>query len=164
MYTSHREHFDQGQATYRYIMKTMDHLQTWINFQPGNWNFNVDDAIFSYYFAIFCVDQCFGTNSRSLINAKLWLRLSWIYNNCGDEDREKEAYEKAHEYFMQAFSEGIFDKIKSGFGLMIVVAAICHKLGDDRNARFLLSEVILKSGADKLKDRARELMKKYRLM
>ncbi len=162
-YTALREYFDKGRATLQYFQKTMLPYKTKMQYNIDKSKYDINDVFLAYYFAMFCVNECFNTG-RSLIHAKLWLRLSWLYNICGDEDQEMMAVKKARELFLAAFSESSMDDGKQAFPLMIVTGVVCNKVGDRKNAKFFLSQVVLKSGADKYKERAKELLKKYELV
>ena len=162
-YTALKEYFDKGRATLQYFQKTMEPYKSVMQYNVDKSTYNIDDVFLSYYFAMFCVNECYNTG-RSLIHAKLWLRLSWLYNICGDEDQEMAATKKAREFFLAAFSESNLDEGRQAMFLMIVMGVVCFKVGDRKNAKFFLSQVVLKSGVDKYKEKAKSLLKKYDLL
>jgi uncharacterized protein (DUF2225 family) len=160
-YTALKDNFDKGMATLRFFEKTMEPYKS-MKYNTDKLTYNIDDVLTAYYFADFCIDECFNTG-RSMLHAKIALRLSWLYNMCGDKEQEMIYVKRARELFLAAFGESAPDDSRQAMGLMIVMGTVCFKVGDRKNARFFLSNVVLKSGIEEYKDKARALLKKYEL-
>lgn len=61
---------------------------------------NVDEAISSYYIAIYCAEFY---DAPYLKFAKLWLQLSWLYKNIEDDDMHMKAAQKALDYYNKMY-------------------------------------------------------------
>jgi uncharacterized protein (DUF2225 family)/CRP-like cAMP-binding protein len=162
-YTAVKDNFDKGMATLPYFQKTMGAYYKSMQYNTDKSAFDIDDVFLAYYFAMFCISECFNTG-RSLLYAKICLRLSWLYNICGDEEQEKTYVKKAREFFLAAFGESAPDDSRQAMGLMIVMGVVCFKVGDKKNAKFFLTNVVLKSSVDELKEKAKGLLKKFDLI
>lgn len=162
-YTALKDHFTKGSPNAYMFKQKMQPLKLSIDYKTDKSKYTINDVFFAYYFAIYCADDCFIGATKTLVLAKLWLRLSWMYSNCADREMEAYTAKKAHEYFMLTYGSSKPDD-KNLQQLIITTAAVCHKIGDTQNARQLLSRaVLLPKGNESRKERAKELWKKYGL-
>ena len=98
-------------------------------------DFNAVDAdtIFTrLYLALACMPLCYS--NHILHTARLWLNISWLYRDCGDENMEKYALDKALQAYAQAYSAINLDK-KNEQRVCIIIGELSFKLGDMAKAR-----------------------------
>jgi uncharacterized protein (DUF2225 family) len=73
----------------------------------GEFNFkgydplNVNYTFAGYYLALLAVPLCF--TGPAMVNARLWMRISWLYSDCGDAKLTEYAQKKALEAYVTAF-------------------------------------------------------------
>lgn len=99
---------------------------------------NVDEAISSYYIAIFCA-HFYGAPFLKI--AKLWLQLSWLYQEVKDEEMYRKAAEKALEYYCKMYydSHETLEPVHEQ-ACFIVMAELFILFGDlDRALTFLVN-------------------------
>lgn len=101
------------------------------------------------------------------IRAKLWLHLSWLYQDLGDEELFKKATEKALEYYRRLYytSRKEFDPAVEQV-CFLIMAELFQRGGDLKNAYECLIHVrSLKEGKriylQDAKDRLADLMEEY---
>ncbi len=88
-----------------YMEKNIKHLLSDIRYDVTidfNGEKNLDKVFASYYIALQCA-QCYK-NFRQ-IKAKLWLGLSWLYNDADDTEMHEFATETAYQSFKEYYSE-----------------------------------------------------------
>ena len=89
----------------------------------------------------------------------LCIKIAWIYRDLKDDENEMLFIDAAYKFLVEALSKEyppIFGMDEST--LMYLLGALARKLGHNKEALRLMSNVILKTGtSDRLKDRARDL-------
>ncbi|MBP1737458.1 MAG: hypothetical protein H6Q60_1339 [Oscillospiraceae bacterium] len=85
-----------------------------------------------YYLALFCAPKCL--KQPQLSTAKLFLKLSWIYHDCGDQQMETEMLRQALDAYMDAHIELQIPESQEQ-QLCMIMGEICFKLGDFKKAR-----------------------------
>lgn len=112
-------------------------------------------AIFAeYYLALFCVDKCFA--QPQLAQAKLLIKLSWIYHDCNDEQMEAETTKQALDAYMNAYLQ-LNMPAEQEQQLCMIIGELNFKLGNSRSAReFYLKAKINRSGTNVLKRKAED--------
>jgi len=88
--------------------------------------------IAGYYLALLCTQKCY--RKPDLIQAKLWLKLSRIYQDCQDDKMELYASQQALDAYLHAF-EHISLPLNQYQQLYIMIGELCYKLGDADKAR-----------------------------
>lgn len=102
-----------------------------LNYLRSKINFDFEDPkdvnqIFnSYYLALACSS---GFEKKKQIDAKLWLSLSWLYNDVNDKEMEHYAITKAYELTKAYYSECYLSKEAEQVALMII-GTLAFKLG-----------------------------------
>ncbi len=161
-YSALKEYFDKGMATKYLFVQDMQQNKSSLHLNTEK-IVNINDVFAAYYLALFCAKTCFSAD-RDLVIGKLWLRLSWIYQDCKDDEMYDEATKKAHAAFMDAYVNSTAEG-KAAQQLLLLAGVLCHKVGDDKSAKHMLSQAkYTRNGVDALKDRATTLLKNYNLI
>lgn len=113
------------------------------------------DSLFAgYYLALLCAPSCFPSNAP--VSAKLYLKLSRIYQDCGDKHMEDESAKKALEAYLRVYEKG---------GLMgsqqqqicLIIGELSYKTNDLENAiNYFLKAKNMLLGASFLKTQAQK--------
>jgi len=94
------------------------------------------DAIFArLYLAIACMPICYD-NSIMFV-ARLWINVSWLYRDCGDEEMERYAMEQALKSYLKAYTTTTLDK-KTDQAICMIAGELSYKLGDENEGKKLL--------------------------
>ncbi|MGI6153823.1 MAG: DUF2225 domain-containing protein [Christensenellaceae bacterium] len=111
----------------------------------------------SYYLALLCVPAFQNTD---LLRARLWMKLSWLYHDCGDEKVEKIATAnalKAYYYAYENMDPAAPPRLQQS--LYYMLGELNYKMGDIKKARdFLFKAKIEKDGAKVIKKYAEDLL------
>jgi len=104
------------------------------------------DTIFArLYLALACAPLCF--ENHEMITARLWINISWLYRDCGDENMEKYATAQALQAYLTSYTNIKLDK-KTEQAVCIIVGELCYKMGDINNAKkFFFSAKTNREGA-----------------
>lgn len=107
-----------------------------------------------YYLALLCAPYCFFTHA--LVAAKLFLKLSWIYADCGDKDMEDECARKALDTYIDVYeNEDMTGSLEQQ--LCLIIGELSYKAGDMKNAiNFLFKAKNAEGGAPYIKKRAED--------
>lgn len=117
------------------------------------------NASTAFRLALKFLDLIHGKSSKK---AKYAHQLAWIYREAGDWDQEKEFLTKAAEHYEDALMRESFPIGElTDNAVMYLVAAICHRIGDDKKATTYLSRLISDKGVrerePRIHDKARDL-------
>lgn len=93
---------------------------------------NCDDIIMQYYIAIYCAKQ-FSTNMDLQI-AKMFMRMAWIFGDCGDGDREKESLQSSLENYSRAYTHMDLSP-EQDQQICMIMGEIYYKLNNFKEAR-----------------------------
>ena len=105
-----------------------------------------------YYLALLTASVCVYPNE--IMIAKIWLRLSWIYNNCQDEQMEEYAIEKARNAYVNIYEKTNIEGEQLQ-QLFLVVGELNYKLGDiDKAKNYFYKVKTSKDAAKPLKEQA----------
>lgn len=105
-----------------------------------------------YYLALFCAPKSFA--AHPLATAKLLLKLSRVYQDCGDEQMEKDTTAKALDAYMKVYLNGDAAP-ELDQQLCIVIGELYLKMQDMKNARdFFFKAKTNRSGTPLLKSQA----------
>lgn len=85
-----------------------------------------------YYLALFCAPDCFS--KAQLIQAKLLQRLSWLYQDCKDEQMELDLAKQALDKYMKAYYESDFSAAGE-IQLVMTIGELNVKFGNIKEAR-----------------------------
>lgn len=131
---------------------------------------NIDESIASYYLAIYCAEFY---DAPYLKRAKLWLQLSWLYQEVKDETMYKNAAKKALDYYCKMYYDSNENLDPVHEQACLIVMAELFILFDDleRALVFLTNAKKLEGGnryymlkaerrADDVRDMRNELNKK----
>ncbi len=105
---------------------------------------NLNEVFNSYYLNIACYEFI---NSENEQVAASWLRLSWLYNDQGEEElsriASKKAYQNLKEFYYKASSENLNSKSKEKLSLLLADLSIKH--GYYEEALPILNKIVRKS-------------------
>ncbi len=87
----------------KYILKESDRLKKEfpVSFSTPR---KIEEVLMAYYLTLHILNSAKKPDVTKI--AKVWLRLSWLYNDIQDEDNYKEATSKALEYFKESYYNG----------------------------------------------------------
>ncbi len=85
-----------------------------------------------YYLALFCAPKCFAT--PHLATAKLLLKLSRIYQDCGDKQMEEKTARQALDAYLYVY-EHVEVSPNQDQQLCIVIGELCLKVNDLKRAQ-----------------------------
>lgn len=93
----------------------------------------------THYLALLCTPIVFTTITSLFAVARLWHRISWLYEDCGDEEMAKFALTNACEAYVEAYTKG---EIPPDFSMRLnqVIGELYFKQQDYVNARKFLFE------------------------
>ena len=91
-----------------------------------------------FYLAMICAEA--GFSDHQMITAGLWLKLSRIYADCGDEDMETYAAKQAQQKYIEAYQALRLQPIKYP-PLALLIGSLSYKIGDIQTARGFLLKV-----------------------
>jgi uncharacterized protein (DUF2225 family) len=115
-----------------------------------------------YYLALYCAPKCF-TGYR-LATAKLLLKLSRIYQDCGDGPMEEETSRRALEAYMDVY-QNVDISASLDQQLCLIVGELHLKLNDLANAKsFFFKAKANRDGTPLLKDQAESRIMDIRVM
>ena len=63
---------------------------------------NMNEVFSGYYLAMLSAPMCFLKSK--LVIARLWLRLSWLYSDCGDAEMKGHAITEACKWYLESYS------------------------------------------------------------
>ncbi|MDR1117176.1 MAG: DUF2225 domain-containing protein [Oscillospiraceae bacterium] len=150
-YTALVDSFTEGSANKAQFEAKMKEYRNGLKLK-----FNRDrdtDAVFKgYYLALLCVPICFRSNSA--VAAKLWLKLSRLYSDCGDEKMSGVAAEHSLEEYLNTYTKQIVTD-SQGHQICVMLGELYIKKGDYKDARQYFFKVISdRSAAPVLKKHA----------
>ncbi len=99
---------------------------------------NLDQVFASHYLALICSA---GFDNKKQIDSKLWLSISWLYEDIKDKKMERFAVEKALEYTNIYYSECELSSEATQVVLMIL-GTLARKLQNYNDAILYLSKAI----------------------
>lgn len=95
-----------------------------------------------YYLALLCA-PCFA--NKELLEAKLWLRISWLYDDCKDSKLAEYALKKSWEIYLFAY-ETLSIPERQNQSLCYMIGELSLRLGDFKTAR----DFLFKAKTDKM--------------
>lgn len=115
-----------------------------------------------YYLALLCAPKCFVKHSQA--TAKLLLKLSRVYQDCGDRAMELEASRRALDAYMHIYiNEESTPELDQQ--LCLIMGELYLKLGDTKQARdFFFKAKMNRLGAQVLKTQAENRLGEIREM
>jgi hypothetical protein len=121
------------------------------------------DSVFErYYLALICYGTCFG--DKELMEAGLWLKLSNIYADAGDEAMEAYAAGESQKSYITAFQKCHISPMKFP-SLNLRIGLLSIKIGDTKTARDFLYKVKIDSNSNRLqKDTADDAIEELKAM
>ena len=107
-----------------------------------------------YYLALLCAPYCFF--AHALAAAKLYLKLSWLYADCGDKGMEDECAKKALQTYIDVYeNEDMTGSLEQQ--LCLIIGELSYKAGEMKNAiNFLFKAKNAEGGAPYIKKRAED--------
>ncbi len=131
LYSALENIFEKAEDLETGLAGELEKLKKTVNFQFGT---KPDTAsIFAgYYLALFCAPNSFS--KAQLIQAKLLHKLSWLYQDCKDEQMEMNLSKQALDKYMKAYLE--LDLSADGeIQLVMTIGELNAKLGNIKEAR-----------------------------
>lgn len=126
----------------------------------GN-DFDTFTVFAGYYLALVCAPLCF--RKPHLHIAKLYLKLSRIYHDCGDEAMELKMTKQAFDAYYSAYQNLELEQSLDQ-QLCLIIGELAYKLGDYKNARtFLFKAKTNKTGSPVLKRQAENRIEDIRI-
>jgi uncharacterized protein (DUF2225 family) len=123
---------------------------------------DTDSVFASYYLALHCAPKCFLP--RRLATAKLHLKLSRIYQDCGDARMEEIEAQHALDDYLQFYLKEESDPSQDQ-QICVVLGELNLKLGDIRNARdYFFKAKTNRQGSPILRDHAENRLSAIREM
>jgi uncharacterized protein (DUF2225 family) len=104
---------------------------------------NINTVFKKFYLALECSKICYYESE--LITARLWLRISWIYADCGDAKMQSYAEYMALQEYKKAYEQTDMNAAQSQ-RVCIIIAELSIKREDLRTAKEFLR--IIKTGKD----------------
>ncbi|WP_054691958.1 DUF2225 domain-containing protein [Syntrophomonas palmitatica] len=124
----------------------------------------IDEVFLSYYLALQTAQQAAKPDSGKL--AKLWIRLSWLYSDVGDEEMYEYTSREALANFKDSFFNGRRDtSVEQDQRLNLVLGELSLRLGEKEEAmKFFRDAIVRKGGGNNVlnkqaEDRLSELRK-----
>jgi hypothetical protein len=106
------------------------------------------DCVFErFYLALLCYGTCFG--DKELLEAGIWLKLSNLYSDAGDESMEAYAAGEAQKSYIAAFQRCRISPMKEP-SLNLRIGLLSIKNGDTKTARDFLYKVKVSSSSTRL--------------
>ena len=87
------------------------------------------------YLALECTQICFPR--PEMIKAKLWLRISWLYHDCGDEKMELYAIEQTCKAYLYVYEKTAISPNQMQ-QLQLLIGELSFKLKDYHSAKHFL--------------------------
>lgn len=116
------------------------------HFKPGfSPQRTVKQIIECYRLVLDCADSI---KERAEKIGSVWLNLSWLYDDVGDEDRRREALEKALQFFEKGYMEGTNLSPERVQKLSYLIGEVYRKLGDYSKAREYYYRSIVRRGGN----------------
>ena len=87
------------------------------------------------YLAIACAPLCY--DDHIMLTARLWINVSWLYRDCGDEKMERYAMQQALAAYLKAYTTIKLDK-KTEQAICMIAGELSYKLGNESEGKKLL--------------------------
>lgn len=131
LYSALENIFEKPEDIETSLVEALKELRNTVNFQFGT---KPDTAaIFAgYYLALLCAPKCFS--KAHLIQAKLLHKLSWLYQDCKDEQMEMDLAKQALDKYMKAYLESELSPAGE-IQLVMTIGELNAKLGNFKEAR-----------------------------
>jgi DNA-binding NarL/FixJ family response regulator/uncharacterized protein (DUF2225 family) len=109
---------------------------------------NIDQVFTAYYLALFWLN---GTTTNKLLEGKLWLRLTWLYEDVNDPELSKLAAEKALASYKDFYQNNRAQtSIEQDQRLRILLAELCVRNGLKNEALKYFRDTIVHKGGNKV--------------
>lgn len=106
----------------------------------------IDQVFTSYYLALRCIKKGMSEPARL---AKLWLRLSWLYEDVRDQAMYEMAAQQALEHFKEAYYNGRRDSTpEQDQRLTMLIGELAWRLGDTEEALKQYRNSIVRKGGN----------------
>lgn len=145
------------------LMEQSKQLKAKVRFQFSNPR-KIDEVFVSYYLMLQYLQ--IGTTDVTA-PAKVWLRLSWLYNDAGEEEMFKYASKQALDMFKDSYYNSCRDSsLEQEQRLSLLLGELTYRLGDETEAmKFFRGALVRKAGGNvnvnrQAEDRIEELRKK----
>lgn len=111
----------------------------------GNAERDITGVFAGYYLALKCFPLFYA--KAEVVTAKAWMRLMWLYEDCGDTEMAQMALEKAHECYITVFKETEMSQDASQ-QTCVIIGELSLRLDDFDNAKtFFLNARMNRSGS-----------------
>jgi uncharacterized protein (DUF2225 family) len=157
LYSALAEMFDKPDKIKAGLKGQLKEHKPELALHPGADTFSV---FAGYYLALLCAPKCFF--SHALVTAKLYMKLSWLYKDCGDESMEEQYARKALETYIGIYeNEDVTGSLEQQ--LCLIIGELSYKAGDMKNAiNFLFKAKNAEGGAPYMKKLAEDRIFKIR--
>ncbi|MDR3541422.1 MAG: DUF2225 domain-containing protein [Desulfosporosinus sp.] len=120
----------------------------------------IDQVFTLYYLALHCIE---GLNNKSL-ESKLWLRLTWLYEDVAESKLSKMASEKALILYKELFQNSRNQStVEQDQHMTMLLAELCVRNGLMAEAQQYLRDTVVHKGGNKvLNESARDRMRDIR--
>ena len=93
---------------------------------------NADTIFARLYLALEFTELCF--DNSEILNARIWLNISWLYRDCGDMTMENYAIEQALKAYYKVYQNvSLAPKVEQS--ICLILGELNHKLGNDKEAQ-----------------------------
>jgi len=145
-YSAQTPLFDKLMASRKKMMA--EKLQDLLHFlSPWTEELTTGDVFERFYLALLCYETCFP--DKELLIAGVWLKLSSLYSDAGDEAMEAYAAGEAQKAYILAFQKCHISPMKEP-SLNLRIGLLSIKNGDAKTARDFLYKVKINSNSSKL--------------
>jgi len=124
--------------------------------------YNLDIAIIRYKMALICADIKSAKKSEI---GYIALRISWLYADKGNKEKEFEFTKHAYKYYKEAYSSENFPLYGADEDTATyIIAALAYKLGEyDEAMKWVGSVIISRSVTPRIKEKAIDLKEEIRI-
>jgi CRP-like cAMP-binding protein/uncharacterized protein (DUF2225 family) len=157
-FSAPEEYFSAGYSP-RYLLD--EKLAPYKNQIKFSFQHDINSVFTSYYLSTVITPLCY-TVEKPFIMGKLWHRIAWLYDDCGDNIMRDMAFRYALNYYSSTY-DTLELPPKHLFPIMTIIGVLNHRLGKHREAVNILNKAAyMKGGTESGKAKITELLKKYR--
>ena len=121
---------DAGKANRAELTKEIGKYKSGLNISSDAMD---ADTIFTrLYLALICAPFCY--DNFETLTARIWINISWMYKDCGDEKMEKYATLQALQTYLKVYTNIKLDK-KTEQAVCQIIGELSFRTGDYANAK-----------------------------
>lgn len=153
LYSALAEMFEKMEKPGGDLLKQLQAIKPGVSIRTGA-DMDTFSMLAGYYLALLCAPKCFL--SPMLPTAKIYLKLSWLYHDCGDKNMEDVSVSKALESYIAVYEKGdMTGNVEQQ--LCLILGELYYRTNDQKNAlEFLFKAKNAPNGAPLVKSRAED--------